>query len=277
MKHNFIKNSISLLAAALLLTGCAKGQANASASKSTSSGIASAASNSAASSAIQEATSSIPVTANAPQQSTTVPDAFFDDAVFIGDSVSLKLKNYTLKQRKNNKNLFGNAQFLAAGSMGTGNALKPVTEDSIHPLVEGKKRSLPDGVNVLHGKKVYIMLGINDIAVYGTASAVENMTKLLEQIKTAVPDAEFYVQSATPILKEKQKEKLNNASLQEYNEKLKAKAQEKGWHYLDVASVLKDTEGNLKKEYCSDPQDNGLHFTDTACQIWADYLYTHSA
>ena len=71
-------------------------------------------------------------------ESTRVEDSYFDDAVFIGDSVSLKLNRYASEQRKSNANFMGKAQFLTAGSMGSGNALQPVSDESIHPMYNGE-------------------------------------------------------------------------------------------------------------------------------------------
>ena len=42
------------------------------------------------------------------------------------------------------------------------------------------------------------------------------------------------------------------------------------------AVVTGDGEGYLPTAYCSDPQGMGIHFTDTACQVWIDYLRTHT-
>ena len=53
--------------------------------------------------------------------------------------------------------------------------------------------------------------------------------------------------------------------------------EQNGYTYLDVASVMKDSEGNLKREYCSDPDNMGVHFTDEGCKVWIDYLRTHIA
>ena len=49
--------------------------------------------------------------------------SWFDDAVFIGDSVSFGLQNYVIAQRKNDPGFFGGAQFLTSLSLGSGNAL----------------------------------------------------------------------------------------------------------------------------------------------------------
>ena len=45
-----------------------------------------------------------------------VPYTFFDDTVFVGDSVSLKLNLYVSAQRKIDSTFMGTAQFLTPGS-----------------------------------------------------------------------------------------------------------------------------------------------------------------
>ena len=212
-------------------------------------------------------------------ESTRAADSYFDDAVFIGDSVSLKLERYTTQQRSSNPGFFGKAQFLTAGSMGSGNALEAPSSDSIHPLYNGQKMALADSVKASGAKKVYIMLGMNDLAPYGVDGAVENMQKLITTILEKTPDAKIYIQSATPLVKAKNisTHKLNNTNMAAYNEKLAALCAEQGYYFVDVASVVSDSEGNLIQSYCSDPDNMGIHFTDEGCQVWVDYLYTHTA
>lgn len=212
-------------------------------------------------------------------EGTRVEDSYFDVAVFIGDSVSLKLNRYASEQRKSNASFMGKAQFLTAGSMGSGNALQAVSDESIHPLYNGEKLSLADSVAKSGAKKVYIMLGMNDLAPYGVDGAVENMQKLITTILEKTPDAKIYIQSATPLVKAKNisTHKLNNTNMAAYNEKLAALCTEQGYYFVDVASVVSDSEGNLIQSYCSDPDNMGIHFTDEGCQVWVDYLYTHTA
>ena len=202
---------------------------------------------------------------------------WFDDAVFIGDSVSLKLKNYVTKQRQSDPNFMGGAQFLTSGSLGSANALWEVSEKSVHPNFQGEKMLLEESVPLTGAKKIYIMLGTNDIAVYGIDSSVENMSALLDRILAATPDAAVYVQSATPICEGAEKKQLNNDNLEIYNEKLAQLCQEKGYTFVNVASVLRDENGFLPREYCSDPDGMGIHFTDVACELWIDYLRSDAA
>ena len=200
--------------------------------------------------------------------------SWFDDAVFIGDSVSLKLKNYVTKMRQTDPEFFGKAQFLTSGSLGSGNALWEVSDKSVHPSFRGEKMPLEDSVPLTGAKKVYIMLGTNDIALYGIDDSVANMATLLERIQTNAPDVSIYVQSATPICEGAEKKNLNNENLTIYNEKLQAMCEEKGYAFVNVTSVMQDENGFLPRDYCSDPDGMGIHFTELACDIWMDYLKT---
>ncbi len=292
MNHRNYRNAVLILLAAglVIFSGCGKADNAASSSQpSSSQSISSqpsssdgAVSSEAASS--QAADSSAAVSAVTPPESVTdavaqsakADQSYLDDAVFIGDSVSLKLKNYVTAQRKVNSGFFGKAQFLAAGSMGSANALKPLSESSIHPLYNGKKALLEDSVAAMGVKKVYIMLGTNDIALYGIEGSVANMTKLLANIKAKSPDVSIFVQSSTPIVKAKQMKTLNNPNLQAYDTALSKMCKEKGYYFVDVASAMRDKEGNLPLEYCSDPDNLGIHFTDKACDIWINYILTHT-
>ncbi len=241
----------------------------ASSSKSTASAKTDSLSSTGAAAPVSAAPGAVPASAK-------VSMSYLDDAVFIGDSVSLKLKLYAAKKRQSDTGFFGKAQFLVQGSMGSGNALQPVSATSIHPAYSGKKMLLEDSVAAMGAKKVYIMLGMNDIAVYGIDGSVKNMETLIGRIKAKSPNTVILVQSATPMVQDMQRKYLNNANMYAYDQKLAALCKQNGYYFIDVAEVMRDKNGALIASYCSDPQILGMHFTDTACQVWVDYLLTHS-
>lgn len=258
----------------MLLSGCASGDKASGASQGKESQEQSSVSESAASSKAPSAPSKAPESSQATEssdsQTSTQPVGadFFNDAVFVGDSVSLRLTYYC----QSHKGVLGTSQFLTSGSLGSGNALEKISEDSVHPVYQGEKMLIEDGVKASGAKKVFIMLGMNDIGLYGVEDSVKNMETLVERILEKSPDVEIYIQSMTPMLKETQLKQLNNPNLDKYNQQLKALCEEKGYHFADVASVMKDEEGNLIPEYCSDPEGMGIHFTDAGAQAWIDYL-----
>lgn len=220
------------------------------------------------------------VTVPTNSNTSTVPEdnwSWFDDAVFVGDSVSLKLTGYVTKMRKTDPEYLGKAQFLTAGSLGSGNALWEVSDKSVHPLYQGTKMRLEDSVHACGAKKLYILLGMNDVGMYGVDDSAANMETLLKLIKEKTPDLQIFVQSATPIHKGNEKKVLNNANLRLYNQKLQEMCQRNGYNYVDIASALTDGEGYLPDAYCSDASGMGMHFTDEACRIWVDCLRQDAA
>lgn len=204
----------------------------------------------------------------------TASSAFFNDAVFIGDSISLMLSYYVADQR-NYGDCLGTAKFLTSGSLGSAEALLPVSSDSLHPTYQGQKMLLEDSVALIGAKKVFIMLGMNDIALYGIEGALDYYEELVGTIRAKTPDAVIYAQSCTPIIKGKERSVLNNSNIRSYNAALQTRCANNGWNYLDLYSVVSDSEGYLLTEYCSDPDGMGMHFTNAGCHAWIEYLLTH--
>lgn len=205
----------------------------------------------------------------------TLRDDYFDDAVFVGDSISLKLKNYVNKQRKREPGFFGNAEFLTVGGLGSGNVQLPITPDSLHPRYNGEKMYLEDSVAATGAKKMYIMFGMNDIVPYGVEGAIENLETLIDKILAKSPDLTVAVESVTPILTEKQQRNLNNDSIAAYNEALQELCGRRGFEYLDIGSQLAGGDGGLVYEYCGDAPGLGMHLSDAGCVPWVEYLRTH--
>ncbi len=215
-------------------------------------------------------------TSEAQTSFTTVDAAWFDDAAFVGDSVTLKLSYYAAAT-----GCLGNAQFFASGSLGSANAMWELSNtQAVHPSYQGQTMLVEDCVATSGATKLFIMLGMNDIAVYGIDGAVENYQALLERILTKSPGLTVYVQSMTPTTSTSSLlgQSINSDNIRAYNDKLQQLCRQQGWHYVDVASVMYDESGQyLRSDYCSDPDDMGVHFTETGCQAWVDYLYGHVA
>lgn len=205
----------------------------------------------------------------------SLQDSYFDDAVFVGDSISLKLKNYVNKQRRRTPDFFGNAAFLTVGGLGSGNVQLPISPGSLHPSYNGEKMMLEDSVAATGAKKMYIMFGMNDIVPYGVEGAIENLETLIDKILEKSPDLTVAVESVTPILTNRQQRNLNNSSITEYNELLQDLCARRGFEYLDIASQLMDSDGGLVYEYCGDAPGLGMHLSDAGCVPWIDYLRSH--
>lgn len=206
-------------------------------------------------------------------ETASVNSAYFDSAVFIGDSVSLKLSRYEAS-----KNVLGNALFLTAGSFSTVTALSPVTANSVHPVYNGKKCLLEDAVALSGKKRVYIMLGMNDIGRKGHTlqMCVDRMEQVCDRILAQSPDVTVCIESMTPIAASTTLKGITNDKIIAYNQMLCDLCLRRGWHFVNVSSVLYDEAGYLNRAYCSDYGGMGIHFTNAGCEAWVRYLYTHT-
>ena len=194
---------------------------------------------------------------------------WFDDAVFVGDSVTLKLSYYCASRPE----VLGDTVFFCAGSLGYNNALWDIDDPTaVHPYYKGEVHLTEECCEVTVKKNVFIMLGMNDIGLYGTAGAMDACKELTAKILKRTPDAKLYFQSVTPMISSAQMDTFNNQLVKEFDEMLKKYCEENSYKYVDVYSAVVDKDGNLPMEYCSDPDSMGLHFTDAACEIWANYL-----
>ena len=199
--------------------------------------------------------------------------SFFDDAVIIGDSVTLKLSLYVSKCKNNGQYPLGQVDFLCSGSLGYTNALWKIDDpQNVHPRYNGTKYRVPQGVAATGANKVFIMFGMNDFMLYGIDGTIDSAVKLINEILANSPNAKIYVQSVTPILASCEGGSKTNANVRTLNTKLRVMCDQYGWTYLDVASVMVNANGSLKAEYCGDPDSMGIHFTDAACEAWIDYL-----
>lgn len=212
------------------------------------------------------------VNTNEVMTNTPVDPSYFDDTAFVGDSVSLKLSYYAMSTGK-----LSAAQFFTAGSLGANNALWEISDESVHPSYRGEKMLIEDCIMNSGAKKVYLMLGMNDLGLYGADTTIESYKDLVTRILEKNPDVKIVIQSMTPMTDTSNiyGESLNNTVIGEYNSRLETLCDEEGWTFVDVASVMYDDYGNLNREYCSDPDDMGVHFTEAGCDVWIEYLYNH--
>ncbi len=204
-----------------------------------------------------------PPTEPAPVVSTTLTaeeKAFFEGAAFIGDSVTLKLRNYNAKN-----GALGNTTFLCQGSYSVAHAVN----NTMYLSYQGADTTPQDALAACGAKRVFILLGMNDIALWGIDKTMENWATLVANIRSKCPNIEIYIQSGTPIYTGGEIGSLNNNNVNKYNVRLQEFAQANGCHYVDVNTQFKDSTGGLAAAYCSDAY---VHFTDAACQLWVSVL-----
>lgn len=209
---------------------------------------------------------------------TQVDDSYFNDAVFIGDSISYGFELYVTEKRANGETVLGEAKFLTSGSLSYGNSLWDVSDESVHPTYNGVKMKLEDAIAQIKPGKIYILLGTNDVALYGVEQTIANADTEISRMLEASPGAEIFIMSTTPKYSPAESDvdgALNNADIDALNVAMRNFAVEKGYNFMNIAPLFKDETGGLAADYCSDKEGMGIHFTSAAYDIWLNFLYSY--
>ena len=209
---------------------------------------------------------------------TQVDDSYFNDAVFIGDSISYGFELYVTEKHANGETVLGEAQFLTSGSLSYGNSLWDVSDESVHPTYNGEKMKLEDAIAQIKPGKIFILLGTNDVALYGVEQTIANADTEISRMLEASPGAEIFIMSTTPKYSPAESDvdgALNNADIDALNVAMRQFAVEKGYNFMNIAPLFKDETGGLAADYCSDKEGMGIHFTSAAYDIWLNFLYSY--
>lgn len=139
---------------------------------------------------------------------------------------------------------------------------------------DGNKITLLEDMKNKNIKKVYIMLGVNELGWSYPEVFKLKYKELIDSIREVKPDCKIYLQSIIPVTKSKSNSDdiYNNSKIAKYNEYIKEVAKEKNVTYLDVKSVMIDSEGNLPESASTE----GIHIGKNYCEKWLEYLKRNS-
>ena len=196
-------------------------------------------------------------------ESERVTSAYFDDAVFIGDSLTTGIQLY---------NILPDTTVLASVGININNIFtNEVISDG-----NGGQQTILDAARDIQPAKIYTMLGTNGLKGLGPEETVRYYRQLVQQLKADHPDSIIYVQSLMPINEEvfaaNYGYELTNAEIDACNELLMQMAGEEEVYFVNCAEAIKDENGGLPAEFTTD----GLHFRGEYYNKWIDYLKEHT-
>lgn len=198
----------------------------------------------------------------------------FDGVVFVGDAITADLEDYVNWRRKTEPEFMGGAQFLTTSSLTVETALNPCIEWTDEETGETQTIALEEALRRMGAKRVYLMLRFSSIKAYSQEQYLENLRLLIHLIRRENPEADVVVQSVLPGVAGRYGTPTNRQIFR-YNLMAAKLCLSYGVPYLDAAYALRDENGDLRLEYCLDPQLYGLHLNDAGCQAWLDYLMTN--
>ena len=144
---------------------------------------------------------------------------------------------------------------------------------------DNASRRLKSDVLDYNPKKVFILLGINDVGYDRTNDDITNRIKsIILKIQDTCPQSEIYLLSVYPLnISDFETwytpmEYDINVIVDDLNVMLYKLARELKVEYIDVSKYLKNTNNELKKEYTIE----GIHLTDAAyakiSEVLVEYL-----
>jgi hypothetical protein len=187
-----------------------------------------------------------------------VEEDYFDDALFIGDSRTVGLHDYSGLDK---------ATFYATVGMNVYEMW-----DEAFCEVDGKKITLEEALNAKQYGKIYFQIGINEMGRGTIDTFMEAYTQSVQKFMELQPDAIIYVQAIMKVTKTKSDNDpiFNNEGITARNERIAELADNERIFYIDVNEVVCDESGGLNPELTFD----NLHLYGSKYGIWVDFLKT---
>ncbi len=189
----------------------------------------------------------------------TVEKSYFNDALFIGDSRTVGLSEYS---GWTEPTYFANV----------GLTIYDIFDKEIAE-VNGKKLTVEKALAKKKYGKIYIMLGINELGTGTTKTFAAEYKKVIEKIQQLQPDAIIYIEGIMNVTKKKSdSDKIfNNKNIKDRNKGIAALADNKTTFYLDVNEVITDKSGGIPEKYTFD----SIHLKAAYYKIWTEFLLNH--
>ena len=136
----------------------------------------------------------------------------------------------------------------------------------------GSDRYIIDEVKDRDYDAIIIHLGVNEIS-YSNSTWGEQYGKVIDALKERAPDAEIYCSAILPITESASKKNefgCNNKSIIEKNEIIRSVAAQKGVHFIDAGTILRNDQGVLPSNAA--PSD-GVHLGIDYAETWINWTF----
>jgi len=192
------------------------------------------------------------------------PHPMFADSAIIGDSIS-----YILFQNESRLGGLGHPLFLARGGISVYGLIRYFSS----VLYQGKEKTVEEAVEKSGVKRVFIMLGQNDLGYRSVDNVIDSWDVLVEHIREKSPDVEIYIQSVVPEWQDDGESSQRNDKIREHNLRLREHVKELGCEYIEIADYIEDSMGRMAEDYSL---DNSIHLNPEGCEIWMQALNAYA-
>ena len=191
-----------------------------------------------------------------------VKNSYFKDAVFIGDSRTVGLRDYSGLEH---------TTYFAKTGLTIYNMLD---EPFITDPVTNNKVTISYMMQHNTYQKIYLCIGINELGTGGTERFQQEYWKVLKKLRKWQPDAIIYVQSILPVsaVQNAKDAVINNTNIRDKNVAIAQLIDGIQIIYLNINEVFEDENHNLRQEYTFD----NVHLYAQYYSQWIDYLKKHA-
>lgn len=117
-------------------------------------------------------------------------------------------------------------------------------------------------------KKIFLMIGVNDLFYHEIPYIIENYKKIVEEIITKSPNTQLYIQSVLPINNKVKHSIIDNETIRNLNEQIKEISDYNHLIYIDLYSKLIDDKEDLNADFTKD----GIHLNGNGYMIWKNEI-----
>jgi len=184
---------------------------------------------------------------------------YMNNCVFLGDSRTVAMVSYGFVSDENVLAKVGIGHTAVMNSKFTQNS--------------GKEYTVAEYLASHPAPVVYLAFGVNGMNGISEENYEKSFKEMVEAIIEKAPDSEIVIMAIGPVDDYgAYKKSVQNSWINKYNEFLKTLAEYEGIYYLDVDTVLKGEDGQVKPEYDA---GDGLHYRACAYTVILDYIIHH--
>ncbi len=126
-------------------------------------------------------------------------------------------------------------------------------------------------IQIKNPRNIYLLYGVNDMDDRMPSQwFIEQYRELVRELKQKYPQSQIYLQSVLPVdtSVEQKKPHTNNKYISQCNDELSKLAEEEQIKYVDLATLLKNSDQNLYEK-------DGTHFKAPFYTLWFQYLTSY--
>lgn len=188
------------------------------------------------------------------------PTQYYSDSAIIGDSIT-----WMFYQHERAENYLGHPKFLCRGGV----SLNGFVRNYRNLLYRGNETHIEDLIAVHGVKKIFILLGQNDLGYKTVQETLDNYATILDRIRQKSPYIQVYIQTCLPEWCKESDSNAKNEKIDRFNEMLVSFAEEQNCRLIQLAPYFKDHLNRMATDYTS---DYSIHMNTNGSVMWSRVL-----